>query len=60
MLRRVQDDEDKLDLMHTMLVNILLWLMYHDYVQLMDYEQINDLNKYIFEMQLFDVLIENI
>jgi hypothetical protein len=44
----VQDDEDKLDLMHTMLVNILLQLMYHDHVQLMDYEQINDLNRYIF------------
>jgi len=33
--------------------------MYHDYVQLMDFEQINDLNKYIYEMQLFGVLIEN-
>lgn len=25
----------------------------------MDFEQINDLNKYIYEMQQFDVLIEN-
>jgi hypothetical protein len=34
----VQDDEDMLDLMHTMLVNIPEQLMYHDYVQLMDFE----------------------
>jgi hypothetical protein len=54
-----QVDEDMLDLMHTMLVNIPGQLMYHDYVPLMDFEQINDLNKYIYEMQQFDVLIEN-
>lgn len=55
----VQDDVDMQDLMHTMLVNIPVQLLYHDYVQLMDFEQINDLNKYIYEMQLFVVLIGN-
>jgi hypothetical protein len=55
----VQDDVDMQDLMHTMLVNILVQLLYHDYVQLMDFEQIDDLNKYIYEMQLFVVLIGN-
>jgi len=58
-LRMVQVDVDKLDSMRTMMANILVQLMYHDYVRSMDFERINDLNRYIYEMQLFAELLEN-